>query len=117
MQIPTGLQGQPWLPERRQALDRRLGDRRHHSVPVTNNRRRGTERRRAIDRREGPAGHVRNALQVLAAVVYGEVAGDDVNVALNGAIDRLWRAVPEIERLEESCRALGERLRKQSPAA
>ena len=115
MHNPTGLQGQPRLPERRQVFDRRLGDRRRQSVPVTHNRRRGADRRKPIDRREGPAGHVRNALQVLTAVVYGEVSGPDVNVALNGAIDRLWRALPEIDRLEENCRILGKRLREQDP--
>jgi hypothetical protein len=112
--MPTGLQGQPWLPERRQALDRRLGDRRRCSVPVADDRRR-TDRRRVIDRREGPAGHVRNALQVLTAVVYGEVSGPDVNIALNGAIDRLWKSLPEIDRLEDSCRELGNRIRKMDP--
>lgn len=111
MQTPPGLQGQPRLPERRQSIDRRLGDRRRRSVPVADNRRRG-DRRRAIDRREGPAGHVRNALQVLTAVVYGEVSGPDVTIALNGAIDRLWKSLPEIDRLQDSCRELGDRIRK-----
>lgn len=112
MQTPTGLQGQPRLPERRRAIDRRLGDRRRRSVPVSQDRRRGAERRGAIERREGPAGHVRNALQVLTAVVYGEVSGPDVTIALNGAIDRLWKSLPEIDRLEDSCRELGDQVRK-----
>ena len=111
MQTPNGLQGQPRLPERRLSIDRRLGDRRRQTVPVTQNRRR-SDRRRAIDRREGPGGHIRNALQVLTAVVYGEVSGPDVTVALNGAIDRLWRCLPEIDRLQDQCRELGDQLRK-----
>jgi hypothetical protein len=111
MQTPNGLQGQPRLPERRHSIDRRLGDRRRQAAPVTHDRRR-SDRRRAIDRREGPGGHVRNALQVLTAVVYGEVSGPDVTIALNGAIDRLWRCLPEIDRLQDQCRELGNQLRK-----
>ena len=111
MQIPNGLQGQPRIPERRHSIDRRLGDRRRQAVPITQDRRR-SDRRRAIERREGPGGHIRNALQVLTAVAYGEVSGPDVTIALNGAIDRLWRCLPEIDRLEEQCRDLGDQLRK-----
>ena len=116
MQIPNELQGQSQVPERRHSIDRRLGDRRRGVVPVAQERRRA-DRRRALDRREGPAGHVRNALQVLTAVVYGEVSGPDVTIALNGAIDRLWRCLPEIDRLEDGCRELGDKLRKQDPGS
>lgn len=109
MQMPNGFPSQPH-PERRRSVDRRLGDRRRRVVPVAQDRRRSS-RRRAIERREGAAGHVRNALQVLTAVVSGEVTGPDVPIALNGAINRLWRALPEIDRLHDRCHYLGDRLR------
>jgi len=80
---------------------------------VLQDRRRGEDRRRRIDRREGPAGHIRNALQMLTAIAYGELVGDEATNALNGAIDRLWRALPEIDRLQEGRRELGEQIRRR----
>jgi len=80
---------------------------------VPQERRRGEDRRRRIDRREGPAGHIRNALQMLTAIAYGEIIGEEASDALNGAIDRLWRALPEIDRLQEGRRELGEQIRRR----
>lgn len=50
---------------------------------------------------------------MLAAIVQGEVNGDDAIAALHGAIDRLWRALPEVDRLHDSCRVMGGQIRKQ----
>lgn len=113
MAIPHGFATHESFSERRHRVDRRLGERRCRSVPVQQDRRRGLDRRRRIDRREGPAGHIRNALQMLTAIAYRELVGDEATDALNGAIDRLWRALPEIDRLQEGRRELGEQIRRR----
>jgi hypothetical protein len=108
---------QPWKfgnsPERRRSLDRRLGERRSGMAAVTPDRRRGKDRRRSLDRREGPEGHVRNALQMLSGIVSGELSEVEAQVALSGVIDRLWRAAGEIARLRRARLELGAMLRRQ----
>ncbi len=86
--------------ERRGPVDRRLGERRLEAVPVPFERRAGTERRRPTDRRESPAGHLRNAIQILAALADRQPEGEATSVELiQAAIERLHQALDEVDRL------------------
>ena len=98
--------------ERRINLERRVGDRRQHLVRVEQDRRRRRERRRTFDRRETPAGHVRNAIQLLEGILGAEGMSPELEAALKKAIERLWMGVREIERLAAGRYRLGMELRR-----
>ncbi|GBD33121.1 MAG: hypothetical protein KatS3mg081_0200 [Gemmatimonadales bacterium] len=100
IRLPNGL------PDRRRIFDRRLGERRVMALPVSQDRRSGTDRRRLGDRRESPTGHLRNALQVVHALA--EMGAD---VPLEQSLQRLRLALADIERLERWGRQLGQQLR------
>jgi hypothetical protein len=86
--------------QRRGPVDRRLGERRLEQVPVDSDRRAGRERRRPTDRRESPSGHLRNAIQILAALADRIPQGDQTSAALiQAALERLHQALDEVDRL------------------
>jgi hypothetical protein len=99
--IPSGLE------DRRTIFDRRLGQRRARAIPVPQDRRSGKDRRQLDNRRESPEGHLRNALQVLQALM--ETASGDI--PLHQTLQRLQLALAEIERLERWGQQLGRELR------
>lgn len=100
MKLPDGLT------DRRRTFDRRLGERRSRTVAVSQDRRNGGDRRRLGNRRESPAGHLRNALQVIQCLAETG-AGD---IPLQQTLQRLYLALVEVERLERWSRELAERL-------
>jgi hypothetical protein len=101
LELPSGIS------DRRTLFDRRIGERRVTTIPVTRERRTGRDRRQVGDRRESPGGHLRNALQVVAALVETGA----VDIPLDQTLRRLRLALAEIERLERWGRQLGEQLR------
>jgi hypothetical protein len=93
-------------------VDRRLGERRLESAPVPFERRTDGERRRPTDRRESPAGHLRNAIQILAALADRQPEGDTTSAELiQAAIERLHQALDEVDRLAKDRLHLGLLLR------
>jgi hypothetical protein len=99
--------------DRRSGLDRRH-DRRRHLVADAErerrrvvDRRRGAERRSTLDRRgravqrsvgESPSEHLRNALQLLAALALSGDLGPEQHQHLVAALGRLRRALSVLER-------------------
>jgi len=112
MHSPSGPHRHSDFTNRRLRPERRIGDRRCRIVPVDLDRRAGPERRRSADRREGAPGHIRNALQVLSALSSGDLAPADRERAVEAAINRLWLALLEVERLIQGRRAMGARMRR-----
>ncbi len=101
------------LADRRRGSDRRAVPRRHvvTSAPAERrrlvDRRRGAERRSTLERRghaatkrtaEGPAEHVRNALQLLAALQAAVSPAAEEGADLAAAVERLRRALSILER-------------------
>lgn len=95
------------------SIERRLGDRRHHPQTVPVDRRMVGERRRPFDRRETAGGHVRNAIQVLESLLADEPLDDERSEAVRVAIERLWLALREVDRLTVARSHLGFRLRRR----
>jgi hypothetical protein len=100
-------------PERRGPTDRRLGERRLQLVTVAVERRTRSERRRRTGRRESPAGHVRNAIQLLeTALADSRLHGTPVDqVTVAAAAQRLRHALREVDRLHDDRATLGLLLR------
>lgn len=116
-QPPVSAKPFPIARERRQSLERRVGERRrlHLAVPVE--RRRGPDRRRSMERRESAAGHVRQAIQMLEHMLALQAAGKEIEECARDVTRRLWLALGEIDRLVAACRLLGEQRREQDRAA
>jgi alkylhydroperoxidase family enzyme len=99
-QFYLGLPAPSPTGERRGPVDRRLGERRLETIPVPFERRADRERRRPTDRRESPAGHLRNAIQILAALADRQPEADKTSAELiQAAIARLHQALDEVDRL------------------
>jgi hypothetical protein len=76
------------------SAERRRGDRRHVSLRVSQERRRGEERRGPVPRRETAVGHFFNAAQLLT------LAESDPPLTLElvgAALRRLWLGMRELE--------------------
>lgn len=98
---------------RRMAMDRRIGERRLRLIEVLEERRGATDRRRRLDRREGAADHLRNALQMLGDLLArGDTDGETEEV-LDAVAGRVGLALNEVERLMAARSYLGQRLRVQ----
>jgi hypothetical protein len=96
--------------ERRRESDRRVGDRRVDAQTVAAERRAGFDRRSHPDRREGATGHIRNTLQILQAIHGSLLPEAEVPGIIEAAMERLWLALVEIDRLEASRRDMGKQL-------
>lgn len=98
----------PKPPERRATPERRAGERRQLVLIPTVERRAPGTRRRPGDRREGQnppstesaEEHVRNALQLLNAIVDSGELDDEVRRDLDAAIFRLHFAIERLRRIE-----------------
>ena len=77
---------------------------------VPEDRRTGSDRRQYSDRREGATGHVRNALQILQAVHAELIPASEVPSVIQAAMERLWLALVEIDRLHTNRQAIGQQL-------
>ncbi len=104
-----------FLRDRRAAFDRRIGERRQRAVPVSFERRRGADRRRNLERREGPGGHVRNAIQILKTLMAIETLEPDARDMVEAAVERLQLGLRELDRLRANRHSLGTRLRRHRP--
>ena len=99
--------------ERRLSVDRRIGERRLRLVETPADRRSAPERRAMLDRRETAGGHLRNALQMLTDLLDRDAADAELDSAVRAALERLWRCLREVQRLEMTRVYLGRRLRIQ----
>lgn len=97
----------------RRGLERRIGERRQRLVLVEFDRRAGGDRRSQLDRREGPVGHIRNALQILSMLPGEAECGEDLQLVATSVASRLEAALREIERLQATCERLGTMVRMQ----
>jgi hypothetical protein len=86
----------PIVVQDRRRVDRRQMARRHRGPGPGEGR--GPGERRAGDRRESPAGHLRNALMMLDDLTRLAEANDKAHAALAGAARRMWLALAEFER-------------------
>lgn len=111
MPVPAPDGSPPDTTDRRLIYERRLGERRARPASPGAERR-WNERRVRAGRRETPAGHLRNALQVLLEANAGAGAPERDGQDLDAAATRLRLAVGEIERLEAGFRRLGMIIRR-----
>ncbi len=96
--------------ERRLSLERRIAPRRRQVTPVAVDYRSGRDRRQRVERRESASGHIRNVLQALYALLAPGRLDDEAGRTLTGAVERLWVALAEIERLTAARRELAGRM-------
>lgn len=99
--------------ERRVSIERRLGERRYEIRRVPRERRDGASRRRPFDRRESASGHIRNAIQALEGVGVAVESDRDHASALRTAIERLWLALREVDRLVAAHRHVARQVRRR----
>lgn len=83
------------LQDRRRADRRQGGQAREGSGAVES---RGDGERRLRERRESPAGHLRNALMMLDDLTRLAESNEKAQSALAGAARRMWLALAEFER-------------------